>query len=74
MPLTYAKINADYVITKVKESSAIRRLLDLGFTPNSIIRVRSVEPKLEAMLVEIRGVLVALRKSVTDSILVEVKN
>ncbi len=72
--LTEAKRENVCVITEVKDSEEKRRLLDLGFTPKSKIIVKKESPFGGALLVELRGVNIALQKNVTDGIFVEVKD
>ncbi len=72
MTLTDAKINTCYVITEISETAVKRRLLDMGFTRGTKIKVLRLAPLGCVVLVNIRGVLMALRKNATDSISVEV--
>ncbi len=71
MTLTDAKINTVYKISEVKGTALKRRLLDMGFTPDSRIKAMGLAPLGGTVLVNIRGILIALRKNATDSILVE---
>lgn len=70
--MTDAKINTDYVITHIGGTALKRRLLDMGFTQGTKIKVLRLAPLGGALLVNIRGVTVALRKNAMDCISVEV--
>ncbi len=74
MTLSFARVSAEYCITEIKASPVKRRLLDMGFTSGSKIRVLAVDPLKKAMLVKLRGGEVALRKNATDFISVEELN
>lgn len=71
MTLTDAKVNSEYRITDVKCGELRRRLLDMGFVPDSKIKVIGKAPFGETVLICLRGINIALRENATNSILVE---
>ncbi len=72
MTLTNAKIDTVYVVKNIVGSTLKRRLLDMGFAPGSKIRSIRIAPFGDTVLVNIRGIEIALRKNATDCIEVEV--
>ncbi len=48
-----------------------RRLLDLGFTPNTVVTVKKVAPFNDPMHITLRNYSVSIRKSESFQILVE---
>lgn len=49
-----------------------RRLLELGFIQGTIIKIEDVSPLKNSYLIQVRGYLIALRKSAVNSIKVEI--
>lgn len=72
MTLLDAITNKAYKITGIKgEGNARRRLLDMGFTPDSLVYVAGSAPMGGAILVALRGAMIALREDAASSIEVE---
>jgi len=70
--LAKAKKNNEYIIKNIiGEDRQKRRLLDMGFTPSSLIYVSAVSPLKKAFLVNIRGNFVAIRDSAAKLIELE---
>jgi len=56
------KENAEAVIKNIDPKSLIRlRLFELGFIPGTIIRCISINPKLDTVVVRVRGATICLR-------------
>ncbi len=51
-----------------------RRLLELGFLQNSIIKLDQISFLNEVLLVELNGYLISLRKDIAKNIVVEMQN
>lgn len=51
-----------------------RRLLELGFLQNSIIKIDQISFLNEVLLVEINGYLISLRKDIAKNMIVETGN
>ncbi len=72
MTLLDAVTNKAYKIIGIKgQDSARRRLLDMGFTPDSFVYVAGSAPMGGAILVALRGAMIALREDAASSIVVE---
>lgn len=71
MKLSEAKLNTYYKILKIEECSLKERLLILGFTKNTKIKVVKKSVFKETLLVEIIGGALALRKQLAENIIVE---
>ncbi|MBK5247063.1 MAG: ferrous iron transport protein A [Peptostreptococcaceae bacterium] len=72
MTLDKLKVNQQGKIKNVGGQGAIRRrLLDLGLTPNTIIKIAKVAPLGDPILVNLRGYHLTLRKEEARYIYVE---
>ncbi len=72
MTLMQAQINTEYKITGVDgEGNARRRLLDMGFTPETKIFVSGLAPFGGTVLVSLRESFIALREDAASLIKVE---
>lgn len=60
------------VINLICKKSKRRRLLDLGITPNTIIRNERVSPSGNPIAFNIRGTVIALRKEEAEEILITI--
>lgn len=69
MPLTFAQMNTQYIITKITGQDKVRtHLRDLGFVENETVSViQSIQGNL---IVEIKGIRVALDKSLANRIMI----
>ncbi len=69
MPLTFAQINTRYVITRISGQDKVRtHLRNLGFVENETVSVlQSIQGNL---IVEIKGIRVAIDKSLANRIMV----
>jgi len=66
------EVGKNYLIKSVLgDDQRKRRLLDMGFTPKSQIRIIAVAPLKKTVLVNLRGILVALRNDATKLIELE---
>ena len=71
VPLTKLELNTTGIIKEIRCNSSIkRRLLDLGFVPNTPITpiIKSIAG--DPIAYEIRNIIVAIRKQDADKILV----
>ena len=69
MTLNHAKIGKVYKIVQTKgEGAQKRRLLDMGFTPNTEIFLAHTAPFGGTVLVSLRGFMVALREDASELI------
>lgn len=69
MTLMQVQINTGYKITRIGgDGNARRRLLDMGFTPNTEIFVAGVAPLGGTVLVSLRESFVALREDAASLI------
>lgn len=67
--LTKLKVGQAGYISKIAGSSKIKtRLLELGFTKGTLIRILNVSSLHESYLLEIRGYMLALRKNAVSLI------
>lgn len=67
--LTKLKIGQAGYITNVGGSSKMKtRLLELGFTKGTLVRVINVSSLKESFLIEVRGYMLALRKNAVSLI------
>ena len=72
MTLMQVQINTEYKITRVTgDGNARRRLLDMGFTPETEIYVSGVAPFGGTVLVSLRESFIALREDAASPIEVE---
>lgn len=69
MPLTFAQMNIRYVITRISGQDKVRaHLRNLGFVENETVSVlQSIQGNL---IVEIKGIRVAIDKSLANRIMV----
>lgn len=69
MPLTFAQMNTRYVITRISGQDKVRaHLRNLGFVENETVSVlQSIQGNL---IVEIKGIRVAIDKSLANRIMV----
>ena len=75
IPLTKLKINTTGIIKEINCTSSIkRRLLDLGLVPNTSITPIMKSVSGDPMAYEVRNIILAIRKSDADKIIVVVKN
>ena len=69
--LTELKENEICEIVKIDGIMALkRRLLELGFVDNTRIKIINISPLKNSYLLEIRGYIIALRKSAVKNIYV----
>lgn len=59
------------VVQVIGNGSLRQRLLDLGFTQNTIIKVKGAAPLGDPIMVSLRGTTVALRRDEAKNIIVE---
>ncbi len=72
MTLDNLKVGQQGKIMKIGGQGAIRRrLLDLGLTPNTIIKIAKIAPLGDPILVNLRGYHLTLRKEEARHIHVE---
>ncbi len=63
MTLNNLKVGDSCIITKVKDSSKLkRRLLDVGFIPGTNINCVLSSPSKDSLAYDVRGTIIALRK------------
>lgn len=70
--LKNAKVGRFYRVNKISEyapDKIVRRLFDLGFTPNQSIKVIRKSLIGKTFLVEVRGYVLSMRSSVADAII-----
>jgi ferrous iron transport protein A len=68
-------VGSDVIVSKVETKGTIkRRLLDLGFVPGARVKVALQSPVGDPIAYEIRGTVIALRKSDAHGILVSKKD
>ena len=67
--LTNLKVGQAGYISKINGSLKIKtRLLELGFTKGTLVRVLNVSSLKESFLLEVRGYVIALRKNAVNLI------
>lgn len=72
MKLSEAEINKSYEIVSVNERDGVaRRLMDMGFTDGCPVYVSAIAPFGGAVLVNLRGCAVALRRDVASLVTVK---
>lgn len=72
MTLAQLKVGQQAKVKNITSQGAIRRrLLDLGVTPNTIVKVIKVAPLGDPILITLRGFQLTLRKDEARHILVE---
>lgn len=63
------------LITKIDVKSPLRlRLLDMGFIPNTVVKVQKIAPLGDPIQIQIRGYEIALRKEDLGKIYVKKEN
>lgn len=60
------------VIDLLNEGDKRRRFLDLGLTPNTLVKVERLSPSGNPIAFNIRGTILALRKDEASKILIKV--
>lgn len=69
MNLTKLKIGqAGYIVNITGSSKMKTRLLELGFTKGTLVRIINVSSLKESFLIEVRGYMLALRKNAVSLI------
>jgi Fe2+ transport system protein FeoA len=72
MTLAQLKIGQQARVKKIGSQGALRRrLLDLGITPNTLVKVVKVAPLGDPILISLRGFQLTLRKEEARHIIVE---
>lgn len=72
MKVSELKLNQIAVITRLNQDEIIKkRLLELGFVPETILSLVKTAPFMKTFLVKIRGYYLALDKKTADLIEVE---
>ena len=66
----YYKVAA---LSQYAEPRIVRRLLDLGFTPNEKVCVMRKSLTKQTLLVQIRGFCLSLRSNIAEAVLIEVQ-
>lgn len=74
MKLSNAKLNTYYKILKIEDCLLKERLLVLGFTKNSLVKVIKKSVFKETLLVEVIGGVLAIRKQLAENIIIEGEN
>lgn len=64
--------NSGVVISLLNEGDQRRRFLDLGLTPNTLVKVERLSPSGNPIAYNIRGTVLALRQEEASQILVNV--
>ncbi|RLI91024.1 MAG: ferrous iron transport protein A [Candidatus Altiarchaeales archaeon] len=71
--LSELKIGDFGTVIRIEESSIRKRMLDMGFTPGTKIKIMRKAPLGDPICCEIRGTLVSLRKEEASKIIVKVE-
>lgn len=75
MTIKDLKIGEVALITKVDVSAPLRlRLLDMGFIPNTVVKVQKIAPLGNPIQIQIRGYEIAIRKEDAEKIYVKKEN
>lgn len=72
MTLKDLKIGEKAIITGLSFNSNIRlRLIDIGFIPNTLVKLQKIAPLGDPIQIQIRGYELALRKEIAGKIYVK---
>lgn len=72
MTLANLKVGQQAIVKSLAGQGAIRRrLLDLGITPNTLVKIVKVAPLGDPIMISLRGFQLTIRKEEAQHILVE---